>query len=75
MKGLISLIAGVLTAFGVFYIDSLLINWIITILPKSAEEWYGIIRVVLWICAIGWTLGIAVVIGTLVGGFVRAILD
>lgn len=74
MKGLISLIAGALTAFGVFYLDSLLINWIITIIPKSAEEWYGIIRVVLWICTIGWTLGIAVVIGTLVGGFVRAIL-
>lgn len=75
MKGLISVIAGVLTAFGIFYLDSLFINWIISEIPKSAEEWYGIIAVVLWIFAISWTVGIAIVMGMFIGSFVRAILD
>ena len=75
MKVIISLVVGLITFLGVFYLDSLFINWIISELPKSAGEWFGIIKVVLWFFAFCWTIGIALVLATLIGGLVRAILD
>jgi hypothetical protein len=75
MKTIISIIVGILGAIGVFYLDSLLINWILRQFPGSVSEWLGIIKIILWILAFAWTVGIAIVIGVFAGAITRFILD
>lgn len=66
MKILISIIVGLLAFLFIFQLDVWFIDYIISIIPKSAEEWYGLIRVILWVFTFFITLSLATLIGALV---------
>ena len=75
MKTLISFVLGIAAFCAVFYMDSILINFIIKQIPYRAHEWFGLIKIGLWVLALIWTSGIAILIGILVGSIISAILD
>ena len=66
MKILISIIVGLLAFLFIFQLDVWFIDYIISIIPKSAEELYGLIRVILWVFTFFITLSLATLIGALV---------
>jgi len=72
MKLLLSLILGILAFVGVFWLDSLLINYLVNLIPK---DWQEICEVLLWILAFLWTTTIAIILGILVGSIMYSIFD
>lgn len=72
MKIIISIVAGLLTAWGIFYLDSLFINWIISDLTGNT---YSLVKIGLWIIAIAWTTGLAILLGIIIGTFVNIVLN
>jgi len=72
MQLLLSLIFGILAFAGVFWLDSLLIDYLVNLIP---EDWQEICKVLLWILAFLWTTTIAIILGILVGSIVYSIFD
>ena len=76
MKSIISVIVGAIVLYLVFFqLDPLIVNSIINLIPESASEWLGIIRLIVWIFTIAWTGGLALWLSIVVGGFIYVILD
>lgn len=65
MKTLLALIFGILAFLGVFWLDSLLVNYLVSLIPT---DWQAFCSVLLWILAIVWTTGIAILVGIIVSG-------
>jgi len=65
MKLIISFLIGVLIFCLGFYLDGLLINHIISVIPKGVEEWLGLLRVFLWVITFSITLSFSILCGAL----------
>ena len=65
MKLILTIIGGLLGFFGIFYIDKLLINLLLDLIPKSSADWIPLIKLVLWFLAIVWTTYLAIIVGSI----------
>ena len=74
MKSVISIIVGILVFIGIFCIDGAIIKYILDLFPRSAADWLPLLKVILWICAIIWTTGLAIILSMLAGALVRIFL-
>jgi len=72
MRIIVSIIAGLLAAWGIFLLDSLFINWIISDLTGTT---HSLVRIGLWIVAIAWTTWLAILLGVMIGTFVNIAIE
>ncbi len=66
MKIIISILAGIVIFSLGFWGANTLINWAVSQFPQSAKEWYGIIKIILWLICFSTVLTISIVSGTLI---------
>ena len=76
MKKLISVLVGIgVFLLIIFMVDGAIVDYVANAIPKSASEWLPLIRIGLWIIVICLTFSITLVISTIVGVIVNAILE
>jgi hypothetical protein len=76
MKTIIPILIGILTFFLLLiYGDGWIISEVVKTIPARAVEWVPMIRLGLWILAVCFTTGIAIVISFFVGGIVKILMD
>ena len=68
MRTPIAIITGIITAIIIiFYIDPKIVNYVLSLVPVSANEWLGLIKLVVWIFLVSATLGITAYISLVIG--------
>lgn len=65
MKLIITILGGLLGFFGIFYLDGLIINFLLDLIPNSSADWIPLIKFILWFLAIIWTTYIAIIMGSI----------
>jgi len=75
MKTLISILAGLAVAYGVFFhLDPMIIEWALKTAEVS-EDNVGMVRVGLWAILLCFSTGFVLGVSAFIGIIVRAILD
>jgi hypothetical protein len=72
-KNVIAFVFAIVSFIGVFWMDKIVINWIV--IHIFSNDLRIIMKIVLWILAIIWTTAIAVLFGYVIGIIVRMLLD
>ena len=67
MKMLFSIIIGIIVfAIIILWIDPMIISIVMKLIPESAHEWFGLIKLGLWIILLVFTLGLTFTISFIV---------
>ncbi len=72
MKTLISIVIGILAFIGIFYLDGMLIDWVVGPIGDAGTR--HLLKIGLWVVAIMFTSGLAIWIGILAGGLARVFM-
>ena len=74
MKVLLSILVGLVVFWLVFFkIDPAIISWVMSNVPESASEWFGLIKIGVWLVVVGFTAGLGIWLSLMVGGILEAI--
>jgi hypothetical protein len=73
MKIIISIIIGLIAAFGVFFLSGMLINWIVS--DFTSNDLKQTVKVILWVIGFFWITLIAVFVGWIMGNLIDILLD
>lgn len=76
MKGIISVIVGLIVFYLIFFqIDPAIVNWIVSKVPESAGDWIGLIEIGVWIVTLAWTIGLGLWLSGVIATIAYVILD
>jgi hypothetical protein len=76
MKGLlVGILTFVLFICTIIWLDSMLVSALLDLFPDSASEWFGVIKVGLWILVISFTGGISFAVAMVIAAIVTALFS
>lgn len=75
MKTIIAIISGILIFCLGFWLDSQLINWIVSSFQDPHSDLATVVKIGLWVVTFGFTLWISIICAVLVTTFVANILN
>lgn len=75
MKTFISIIAGALVFCLGFWLDSQLINLIVSNFQNPHSDLATVVKIALWVVTFGITFSLSILCGIVVGSLIKSILD